>query len=443
MKTPSLLGHVVEVLDIILTARRPADSVVREFFRSRHYLGSSDRRFIAERTFDVLRHHRLLTVRSRSALLSLGVAAERAAVPTVVLVAAHESHFAPREACDLVSDIGALWDASVRGTGCAEFVGAFPSAGIPGEILSDAAQALGVRHSIPDFVAAEWLERFGPEEAESLCAASNGPPPVSIRANALKGGVDECRAVLAQEGIIAAPGVLSPVGLVLPKRINAQGLRSFRQGLFEMQDEGSQVLSMLLEVRPGMTVVDACAGGGGKTLHLAALMQNRGKILALDVDARKLDNLVLRSRRAGVTIAVAGVVPGVGAPSAGRDADAVIVDAPCSGVGTFRRNPWAKLLCSEEYSASLSGGQSALLERYAGAVRSGGRLVYSTCTLLRRENQDVVGKFLSSHPDFSIVPAPLVLERQGVRCPGMERYLELLPQRTGTDGYFAAVMERS
>ncbi len=439
MKTPSLLGHVVEVLDVILSARRPADAVVREFFRSRHYLGSSDRRFIAERTYDILRHHRLLTVRSLGALRSLGATPGGAALPTVVLVAAHESHFASREACDLVTDIGGLWDASVRETGCADFVAAFRSSGITG----DSAQELGVRHSIPDFVAAEWLERFGAAEAEELCEASNGIPPVSIRANTLKGGVEECRAVLAQEGIVTAPGVLSPVGLVFPKRINAQGLHSFRQGLFEMQDEGSQILSMLLEARPGMTVLDACAGGGGKTLHLAAIMQNRGKIIALDVDARKLENLMLRSRRAGVTIAVAGVVPGEAEQSGGYAADAVLVDAPCSGVGTFRRNPGAKLLCTEEYSLSLARRQSALLERYAAAVRSGGRLVYSTCTLLRRENQDVVENFLSSHPDFSIVPAPLVLERQGVRCPGGDRYLELLPHRTGTDGYFAAVMERS
>ncbi|HTO93508.1 MAG TPA: RsmB/NOP family class I SAM-dependent RNA methyltransferase, partial [Bacteroidota bacterium] len=233
------------------------------------------------------------------------------------------------------------------------------------------------------------------------------------------------------------------VGLVFPKRINAQGLHSFRQGLFEMQDEGSQILSMLLEVRPGMTVIDACAGAGGKSLHIAAMMQNRGKIFALDVDGKKLDNLVMRSRRAGVTIATATVVPEDSVLPPVPPADAVLVDAPCSGVGTFRRNPGAKLLCTEGYSLSLSRRQSALLERYAHSVRSGGRLVYSTCTLLRRENQDVVGEFLSSHPDFSLLPVAGILPRQGVRCPGEGTFLELLPHRTGTDGYFAAVMVRA
>jgi 16S rRNA (cytosine967-C5)-methyltransferase len=296
---------------------------------------------------------------------------------------------------------------------------------------------------MPDFVVAEWLERFGAEETDALCAASNGNPPVSIRANTLKGGVAECREALVKEGIAAVSGTLSPVALVFPKRINAQGLRSFRQGLFEMQDEGSQILSMLLEVRPGMTVLDACAGAGGKSLHIAAMMQNRGKIIALDVDTKKLENLLVRSRRAGVTIAVEEVVAEEAVSRAVPIADAVLVDAPCSGVGTFRRNPGAKLLCTEEYSISLSRRQRGLLERYAPSVRSGGRLVYSTCTLVRRENQDVVTEFLSLHPDFSLLSAGDILLRQEVRCPGQETYLELFPHRTGTDGYFAAVMVRS
>ena len=443
MKTSSLIGHVVEVLDFVLAGRRPADAVVREFFRARHYLGSSDRRFIAERTFDVLRHHRLLTLRCRRALEALPGAPVMPALPTVMLVAAHEVTCARRDINELSSDIGPLWEASVRDVDCPLFLGTLAGAELPEEIRGDEMRTIAVRHSMPDFVVAEWLERFGAEETEALCAASNGNPPVSIRANTLKGGVEECRAALAQEGIAAVPGTLSPVALVLPKRINAQGLRSFRQGLFEMQDEGSQVLSMLLEARPGMTVLDACAGGGGKSLHIAAMMQNRGKIIALDVDAKKLENLVIRSRRAGVTIATAEVVPDDAGSPAAPPADAVLVDAPCSGVGTFRRNPGAKLLCTEEYSISLSRRQSALLERYARSVRSGGRLVYSTCTLVRRENQDVVAEFLSHHPDFSLLPAAGILLRQGVRCPGQEACLELFPHRTGADGYFAAVMVRS
>jgi 16S rRNA (cytosine967-C5)-methyltransferase len=161
------------------------------------------------------------------------------------------------------------------------------------------------------------------------------------------------------------------------------------------------------------------------------------------VDAKKLENLLTRSRRAGVTIATAEVIAGEAVSPVVPPVDAVFVDAPCSGVGTFRRNPGAKLLCTEEYSISLSRRQSALLELYAPSVRSGGRLLYSTCTLVRRENQDVIGEFLSLHPDFSLLSAGDILSRQGVRCPGQEAYLELFPHRAGTDGYFAAVMVRS
>lgn len=443
MKTSSLLGHVVEVLDIILAGRRPADAVIREFFRARHYLGGSDRRFIAERSFDILRHHRLLLTRSRLALAALPGTAEMPALPTVVLVAAHEAMGPAGETGALEADIGPLWRGSVPEAGCAQFLEALPHAELPEEIRGDRVRMIALSHSLPDFVVAEWLERFGVDETEALCTASNGNPPVSIRVNTLKCGVEDCRAALDREGISALPGTLSPVGLLFPKRINAQGLHSFRQGLFEMQDEGSQILSMLLEVRPGMTVLDACAGAGGKSLHIAAMMQNRGKIIALDVDGKKLDKLVVRSRRAGVTIATAAVVTEDSVPPQVPPADVVLVDAPCSGAGTFRRNPGAKLLCTEEYSLSLAHRQSALLERYAHFVRSGGRFVYSTCTLLRRENQDVVEEFLSLHPDFSLLPVAGILPRQGVRCPGAGTFLELLPHRTGTDGYFAAVMVRA
>ena len=443
MKTSSLLGHVVEILDIVLAGRRPADAVVREFFRARHYLGSSDRRFIAERTFDILRHHRLLTFRSRNALEALTGKGEPGALQTVVLVAAYEAGCAGREPGELESDIEGHWKASVPGLACGAFLSELERVVLPSGVRDDRTLLTALLHSLPDFVVAEWSGRFGPGETEALCTASNGTPPVAIRVNTLKGGIAQCRAALEAEGIVTAPCTLSPVGLIVPRRINAQGVHAFRQGLFEMQDEGSQILSMLLEVRPGMTVLDACAGGGGKSLHIAAMMQNRGRIIALDVDAKKLDNLILRGRRAGVTIATTAVVRDDPRPGDAPEADAVLVDAPCSGVGTFRRNPGSKLLCTEEYSQALAQMQRTLLARYAQNVGSGGRLVYSTCTLLRRENQEIVGEFLSTHPEFTLISAADILARQGVACPSGEPFLELLPHRSGTDGYFAAVMVRS
>ena len=443
MRTSSLIGHVVEVLDIVRPGLQPADKVVKDFFRSRHYLGSSDRRFIAERTFAVLRHHRLLEVLCREALTRLRSAGPSGAVPSIMLLAAHEICKEGRPASQLETELGGMWRMRLD-VPPGEFIGALPGVEIPEELGRDPASRLAVEYSLPDFVVQDWIESYGSSETEELCRASNAQPPVTIRVNTLRGGVEECQRILQAEGIVSSTTRLSPVGLTLPKRINAQALHSFRQGWYEMQDEGSQLLTSLLEVRPGMTVLDACAGAGGKSLHMAALMHNKGKIIALDVDARKLENFTLRARRAGVTIAQASVVPleVQGPAQMSVLADAVLIDAPCSGVGTFRRNPGAKLHCTAEFSRSLALTQAALLARYSASVKAGGRLVYSTCTLVRGENEWVVEGFLRNHPEFSSLCAEEVFKRQGIACPGHHSYLELLPHRTGTDGYFAAVLQR-
>ena len=211
-----------------------------------------------------------------------------------------------------------------------------------------------------------------------------------------------------------------------------------------MQDEGSQLLSMLVGAVPGSTIVDACAGGGGKTLHLAAIMNNVGTLIAIDVEENRLNNIRERVRRAGVLIARLYL--------AHRDnetidawrgkVDAVLIDAPCSGIGTFRRNPGAKLTFTEEFVDSIAKTQHEVLERYSAFVKPGGRLVYSTCTLLRKENEDQVSAFRAHHQDFELLSAPEILLQQGVRVDSGTPFLTLLPHKTTTDGFFAAVMVR-
>jgi 16S rRNA (cytosine967-C5)-methyltransferase len=190
-----------------------------------------------------------------------------------------------------------------------------------------------------------------------------------------------------------------------------------------------------------MTVLDACAGGGGKSIHMAALMNNRGRLIAADVDRKKLANFLGRAARAGVSIAETVVVPDEGEVfPAGCEADLVLVDAPCSGVGTFRRSPWLKRSLTEEASIRYAAGQITLLGLYARYVRPGGHLVYSTCTLLRRENRDVTEAFAAVHPAFEEIPAREMLAAAGLRVEeGEGPSLELLPHRTGTDGFFGAV----
>jgi 16S rRNA (cytosine967-C5)-methyltransferase len=447
VRASSLVGHVVEVLDVVRGERRPADAIVREFFRARHYLGASDRRFIAERTFEVLRHHALLAHYCMEAHAALGTGGSMTRVPSIALAAAYElrSGNGQKPPEDLLGDFAGLWRMSVPDIDCAAFLDALRRAEISEAVQRDREQLISLQHSIPLFLVRDWLRRFGEEETLLLCRAINEPAPVTIRVNTLKASVEECRAALKGEMIDARPTLLSPYGLTLAKRVNAQGMHAFKQGWFEMQDEGSQILSLLAGARPGMVVVDACAGGGGKSLHLAALMENRGTLIAVDVDRTKLTNFEERTRRAGVTIARTVAAPPDADPAELRGvlADVVFVDAPCSGTGTLRRSPWLKLGLSEESVEPLTRLQRALLDRYAPLVKPGGRLLYATCSLLERENQAVVSAFLRGHGEFTLLP---VREAAGnaVLPPGdaAGEYLELLPHKTGTDGFFGSVMVR-
>lgn len=381
------------------------------------------------------------------AIAALGGQRTTTRVPSITLAAAYELRCgAGRKAPqDLLGDFAGLWRMFVPDLECAAFLEAVSRVEIPEALRSDRERFLSLSYSLPPFLLRDWLRRHGEEETLLLCQAINGPAPVTIRVNTLKCSVEECRAALQGEVIDSRPTLLAPSGLTLSKRINVQGVHAFKQGWFEMQDEGSQILSLLACARPGMVVIDACAGGGGKSLHLAALMENRGTLIAVDVDRAKLANFEERARRAGVTIARTVAAPPDADPDElrGVPADVVFVDAPCSGTGTLRRSPWLKLTMTEESVEPLTRIQRALLDRYAPLVKPGGRLVYATCSLLERENQAVAGAFLREHQEF----APLAVRDaagDAILPPGDAAggYLELLPHRTGTDGFFGAVMVR-
>jgi 16S rRNA (cytosine967-C5)-methyltransferase len=437
MKASSLFGHIAELLDTFRPSQAPADAVVRDFFAKRHYLGSRDRRFIAEVFYGVLRHFKRLRHRSARTLHTLGISPP-SSQPSLMFAAAHELLINRVSPTVLRDHIAGLWLALVPEVDCLSFCEKFTQ--VDESPDDDPAERISIRHSMPAFVVRQWLHRYGERETEELCRTLNEPAPVTMRVNTLKTRIRKCREILQSEGLPVRPTLLSPVGLIADHRFAAQTHQSFRDGLFEMQDEGSQILSMLVDPQPGDTVVDACAGGGGKSLHMAALMQNRGVLIAMDVDGRRLKNTSLRAERAGVTVLQVRHIAGEDAQLSdltGR-ADRVLVDAPCTGVGTIRRNPGLKMRISEALVRSLVLTQRTLLERYASLVRPGGRLIYSTCSLLREENEDVVTWFLSSHPEFAFVPPPPV--------PGIEAdpmMVTLFPHRVNTDGFFAAIMTRS
>jgi 16S rRNA (cytosine967-C5)-methyltransferase len=277
----------------------------------------------------------------------------------------------------------------------------------------------GVRLEVPD-----WLVgRIDEAELKALLE----PAPLDLRANLLKATREEARSALAAEGLNAVPTPRSAWGLRLEGRQSVVAGPAFRAGLVEIQDEGSQLVAALVDARPGMRVADLCAGAGGKTLALAMMMQNRGQLVACDVSAARLEPAVRRLRRAGVHNVERHVLePGdKWLKRRPHSFDRVLVDAPCTGTGTWRRNPAARLRLRAVDLAELLPKQVAIFDQAASLVRSGGRLVYATCSLLAEENEDQVTAFLSRHSDF-------------IQVDG----LSLTPARDGTDGFFAAAMER-
>jgi 16S rRNA (cytosine967-C5)-methyltransferase len=303
-----------------------------------------------------------------------------------------------------------------------------------------------VRFELPDWLYPRMLERFGDRLAVEMAALSE-PAPLDLRVNILKGTRDEARAALAAEGWDARPTALSPWGLRIDGRRPVTSGPAFQSGLVEIQDEGSQLIAALTGAKPGMRVVDWCAGAGGKTLALAAMMANRGQIVACDVSASRLDGAVRRLRRAGVNNVERHLVETGDKWAKRREGafDRVLIDAPCTGTGTWRRNPDARHRLTERDLLELTRKQSSIMDTASALVRPGGRLIYATCSLLREENEGQVSGFLLRHPDFALVPLDRSWPFEGPPPEG-ERpgdLLSLTPARHGTDGFFAAVLERA
>jgi 16S rRNA (cytosine967-C5)-methyltransferase len=289
----------------------------------------------------------------------------------------------------------------------------------------DPVDALALGGSLPRWLARTWLAALG-AEAGALLAAFGTRPPMAIRVNLSRTSRTDLAARLREEGVPTVPGTLAPTCLVFEQRRNVQVLPSFRAGLFEVQDEGSQLVAALVDALPGERVVDFCAGAGGKSLALA----DRGaRVHALDVRTDAFEILRTRAFRAGFDIVTDSLGAADPLPVAPGWADAVLVDAPCSGSGVLRRHPETRYRLDEAFVARCAQTQTTILERASSLVRPGARLVYATCSLLPQENQEVVEAFVKRHPDF--VP----IRRLG--CDGI-----LWPHRTGTDGFFGVTLER-
>ncbi|MEO5376917.1 MAG: RsmB/NOP family class I SAM-dependent RNA methyltransferase [Magnetococcus sp. DMHC-6] len=391
--TPTTLTFCIDLLQRVLQEGLPADQLLERAFRAHPHFGQRERSFIRDLFYDTLRHLRLL-----------GEEPFIAHMESIVRGAHHKHH------------VEAWQNLSLS---CAQ------------------------RVSLPDWIWEDIQTQLGETEALQLGVALNQPAALDIRVNRLKCKRDTLLESFQQSGIACRPTPFSPEGIRLATRLDLNCLESYRQGWFEVQDEGSQLISHLMAVKPGWRVVDLCSGGGGKSLHLAALMHNQGAILACDTDGNRLQRQKPRLRRAGARMIQTQLLrherDSVLRSWSGK-ADGVLVDAPCSGTGILRRHPEIKWRLLPEEIEALHERQCALLEAGAALVGKGGHLVYATCSLLKRENVAVVEWFLSQNRGFRLISAGKILEKFGL--PGDSLFMMLYPHQSGTDGFFAALFER-
>jgi 16S rRNA (cytosine967-C5)-methyltransferase len=439
MQFPSLLGHVEQLLGIVQNSRLPADSLIDSFFRSRKYLGSHDRRFIAETLYGTLRH---MTKCEALVAKALGPGQELSdqdrRLWTVAAYLAAIENYKEISAAALETK---TQSAEVRAR-AAEILEGLR---VPLIVPDDPVQRIASEYSFPEWMVARLAEDFGPTETEQLCGILNTPAPLSLRVNLLKTDVESCQTALKEEGIETIRTLLSPAGLQVPRRRNLFQTETFRKGFFEVQDEGSQLLPLFLDPKPTAKVLDACAGAGGKTLQFAALMQNRGEIYAADINAVRLDGLRKRSRRAGAFNVRALSTENLldRSEELKQFFDIVFIDAPCTGLGTLRRNPGMKWSVTEQSVAELALKQTEILAVHAPFVKPGGLLSYATCSFLKHENEDVVWKFLRDHPDFSLLDSADYAKKTGLERFVQNRFFRLWPHRDNTDGFFCAVLQRN
>ena len=304
---------------------------------------------------------------------------------------------------------------------------------------ADPATFLAVRYSQPRWLAEQWLEQLGSAEAESLAAAMVEPPPLTIRVNSLKISREDFLARLAAEGVVARSTDYSPVGVHILSSVYPASLAGFQEGFFTVQDESSQLASLFLDPQPGNRVLDLCAAPGGKATHLAQLMENRGSLLAGDLDGRKLRRIEETAARLSVSIVETMRLDASRPLSAlaGKKFDRILVDAPCTGLGVIRRNPEAKWRLTPADVSRLAQLQGSILRNAADHLEIGGVLVYSTCSTSREENEGVIDVFLSERQDFVVEDLRQVFPHFAALCTdrGMFRGW---PHRYGMDGFCAA-----
>jgi 16S rRNA (cytosine967-C5)-methyltransferase len=429
--TPSarLLAAIELIEEIESGGRRPADAIANGFFRDRRYIGSGDRRAVSDRAWAVLRARRRLDWWLQRAG---AVSSPRLLVASSLLLEGWT--------------LGGVEQSFSGGQFAAPPLGPAEKSvlrGLETRTLDHPDMPAPVRLEIPDWIYPRLEARFGAALAPEM-AAMGEPAPLDLRVNLLKSTREAARQTLAAEGIAAETTPYSPWGLRVAHRRAVTTGAAFQSGILEIQDEGSQLVSLLVGAVPGMRVADYCAGAGGKTLAMAMTMENKGQVVACDVSEKRLDGAVKRLRRAGVHNVERHLIE-AGDKWGKRRAerfDRVLVDAPCTGTGTWRRNPDGRLRLTETDLAELTPKQAGILDTAGRLLRPGGRLIYATCSLLREENEAQIEAFCARNEKFRVLPVSQAWN-QPPPLPCADPFLVLTPLRHGTDGFFAAVLEKA
>lgn len=403
-------------LKTLLAFSQPADQALRRFFREHANLGQNDRALVAELCFSVLRQLRLLRELS-------GRDAPRSLLLTALTVI---EGLSLRQLEPLVDAEERAWLEQLRATRRASL----PPA---------------IRLSLPDWLWERLCQTMPADRAEALARGMLEPAPMDLRVNTLQATREAVLARLQQDGIAAQPTALSPVGIRVAGKPALQAHPLYLKGTIEVQDEASQLLAFLVAPRRREMVADFCAGAGGKTLALGAMMRSEGRVYAFDTSERRLANLKPRLKRSGLSNVTPQHIDSENDSRIKRLAgkiDRVLVDAPCSGLGTLRRNPDLKWRQTPEDLAELVVKQNAILQAAARLVKPGGRLVYATCSILPEENEGVIAAFQARHPQFVARDCSAILAQQKIALD-TGAFFRVLPHSHGMDGFFAAVLERT
>lgn len=421
--TPELLRQTAVLLSDLLLFNSPADVKIGEFFRQHRDLGTKDRAFIAETVYGVLRRLRYLT-----ALVTLDAAEATDPRKLILALLIRVQGKSIRELESVLNEQQKEWAVAIK--------------------AKTIQPSLAVQAEMPDWLWGRLVMQYGEEEALTISRGMFDQAPLDLRVNTIKASRDQvlermCSENTVKDNVIQATPY-SPVGIRMKARLNISRHKLFEEGFFEVQDEGSQLLAYLVAPKRGQMVADLCAGAGGKTLALGALMRNSGRLYAFDVAEKRLNNLGKRLKRSGLSNIHAQVIANENDLKLKRLSgkfDRVLVDAPCSGMGTLRRNPDLKWRQTEKDVAELNIKQINILARAAKMVKPGGRVIYATCSLLQEENEAIAEQFLQQHPEFKRVAVNSILALQQIPLDTGD-YLKLLPHQHGTDGFFAAVFEK-